>query len=339
MQKVNIGLMGFGRIGRNLLRISLNNPNIQIKTIADTADKDNLVYLLRYDSIYGKLNNKIEINKEGFTVDENQIDFFSWAEPSETKWSTQKTDFVIQGTGKPQSRTDCLKHVATGASKVILASTPTTFDEIPIYVPGAHDSSFDFSSDIISLGSNTSIAAGPVLKILDQEFGIINTFISTIHGYTNSNRLSDVVGEGFRKNRAAGENIVPRLTQSAKVIEHAIPTLKGKIASSSMNVPVPDGSTLDLTIHFNRDVSVENINSFLESATQKQLTGHIDFTKDPIVSSDVVGSHYSGIIDSLATIGAGRNKIKLLIWFDNGWGYSSQILNLIKKISDMEKYE
>ena len=339
MQKLNIGLMGFGRIGRNILRISLQEPNIQIKTIADTADKENLVYLLNYDSIYGKLNNKIEVNKDGFTIDGNQIDFFSWAEPSETQWDMQKTDFVIQGTGKPQSRTDCLKHIKSGACKVILASTPTTFEDIPIYVPGAHDSTFDFNSDIISLGSNTSIAAGPVLKILDQEFGIINAFISTIHGYSNSNRLSDVVGEGFRNNRAAGENIIPKLTQSAKVIESAIPLLKGKIASSSMNVPVPDGSTLDLTIHFSKNVSVENVNSYLELTTKKQLVGHIDFTKDPIVSSDVVGSHYSGIIDSLATIGVGGNKIKLLIWFDNGWGYSSQILNLVKKISDMEKHE
>ena len=244
---------------------------------------------------------------------------------------------MIQATGKPQSKSDCLKHINTGASKVILASTPTDFTEIPIYVPGSHD--VDLDDDVISLGSNTSIAAGPVLDILDKEFGVLNAYISTIHGYSNSNRLSDVAGEGLRRNRAAGENIIPKMTLSAKVIEHAIPRLSGKIASSSMNVPVPDGSTLDLTIHFSKEVTADEINSYLEKETEGVLAGHIGITKDPIVSSDVVGSRYSGIIDSLATIGIGKDKIKLLIWFDNGWGYASQIIDLIEKIADKDRNE
>ena len=139
--------MGFGRIGRNLLRISLDDPAIQINTIADTADKNNLLYLLKYDSIYGKLNKEIDTNKNGFTVDGHQIDFFPWANSSDTKWNNQKIDFVIQGTGKPQSKIDCMTHISNGATKVILASTPTSFDDIPIYVPGAHNSNFDFSNN------------------------------------------------------------------------------------------------------------------------------------------------------------------------------------------------
>ncbi len=329
--------MGFGRIGRNLLRIALEKPNIQITTIADTADKENLAYLLKYDSIYGTLNKEIILNDEGFSIGGNQINFFSWEEASDTDWQKENTEFVIQATGKPQSKYDCLKHINTGASKVILASTPTDFTEIPIYVPGTHD--VDLDADVISLGSNTSIAAGPVLDILDKEFGVLNAYISTIHGYSNSNRLSDVAGEGLRRNRAAGENIIPKMTLSAKVIEHAIPRLRGKIASSSMNVPVPDGSTLDLTIHFSKEVTADEINSYLEKETEGVLAGHIGITKDPIVSSDVVGSRYSGIIDSLATIGIGKDKIKLLIWFDNGWGYASQIIDLIEKIADKDRNE
>ena len=339
MKNVNIGLMGFGRIGRNLLRISLDTPNIQINTIADTADKENLAYLLKYDSIYGTLEKEIDLNNDGFTVGGQQINFFTWEEASDTKWENENVDFVIQATGKPQSKSECLEHIKTGAKKVILASTPTNFTEIPIYVPGAHDFNFDFDSKVISLGSNTSIAAGPVLKILDEEFGIFNAYISTIHGYSNSNRLSDVAGEGFRKNRAAGENIIPKMTQSAKVIEHAIPSLSDKIGSSSMNVPVPDGSTVDLTIHFKKEVNAKDVNTFLEQKSKGVLNGHIGVTKDPIVSSDVVGSQFSGIIDTLATIGVGKDKLKLLIWFDNGWGYASQIIDLIKKISDKGKYE
>ncbi len=329
--------MGFGRIGRNLLRIALEKPNIQITTIADTADKENLAYLLKYDSIYGTLKKEITLNDEGFSIGGNQINFFSWEEASDTDWQKENTEFVIQATGKPQSKYDCLKHINTGASKVILASTPTDFTEIPIYVPGTHD--VDLDADVISLGSNTSIAAGPVLDILDKEFGILNAYISTIHGYSNSNRLSDVAGEGLRRNRAAGENIIPKMTLSAKVIEHAIPRLSGKIASSSINVPVPDGSTLDLTIHFSKEVTPGDINLYLEKETQGILSSYIGITKDPIVSSDVVGSPYSGIIDSLATIGIGKDKIKLLIWFDNGWGYASQIIDLIEKIADKDRNE
>jgi len=337
VKNLNIGLMGFGRIGRNLLRIALEKPNIQITTIADTADKENLAYLLKYDSIYGTLNKEITLNDEGFSIGGNQINFFSWEEGSDTDWQKENTEFVIQATGKPQSKYDCLKHINTGASKVILASTPTDFTEIPIYVPGTHD--VDLDADVISLGSNTSIAAGPVLDILDKEFGILNAYISTIHGYSNSNRLSDVAGEGLRRNRAAGENIIPKMTLSAKVIEHAIPRLSGKIASSSINVPVPDGSTLDLTIHFSKEVTPGDINLYLEKETQGILSSYIGITKDPIVSSDVVGSPYSGIIDSLATIGIGKDKIKLLIWFDNGWGYASQIIDLIEKIADKDRNE
>ena len=331
--------MGFGRIGRNLLRIALDKPNFQINTIADTADKENLAYLLKYDSIYGTLNKEIELNNKGFSIKGNQINFFSWGDSKDTKWQKENTDFVIQATGKSQSKSDCLKHIDSGARKVILASTPTDLTEIPIYVPGAHDIVFDLGSDVISLGSNTSIAAGPVLNVLDKEFGILNAYISTVHGYSNSNRLSDVAGEGLRRNRAAGENIIPKMTQSAKVIEHAIPRLAGKIASSSINVPVPDGSTLDLTIHFSKEVTVDEINAYIEKQSKETLDGYIDVTKDPIVSSDVVGSPYSGIIDSLATIGVGKDKIKLLIWFDNGWGYASQIIDLIERISDEEKNE
>tara|TARA_B100000686_G_scaffold343311_1_gene423924 strand:+ start:241 stop:1227 length:987 start_codon:yes stop_codon:yes gene_type:complete len=328
--------MGFGRIGRNLLRISLNDPSIKIKAIADTADKENLAYLLKYDSIYGTLDKEITINKEGFQIAEDQINFFEWEKPSSTNWAKEEIDYVIQATGKSQSKKDCMEHIESGAKKVILASTPSDFNEIPIYVPGVLDNDFNFDSKVISLGSNTSIAAGPVLKTLDDKYGIKNAYISTIHGYSNSNRLSDVAGEGFRVNRAAGENIIPRMTQSAKVIQHSVPSLKNKLASSSMNVPVPDGSTLDLTIHFQKDVTVEEVNSFLEHESENLLKNHIDVTKDPIVSSDVVGSRFSGVIDSLATIGIGQNKIKLIIWFDNGWGYSSQIIDLIKKLSKKE---
>ena len=339
MQSLNIGLMGFGRIGRNLLRISLNDPSIKINAIADTADKENLAYLLKYDSIYGTLHQEVSINKEGLQVDQEQINFFDWASPNNTDWAKEGIDFVIQATGKSQSKNDCMGHIESGAKQVILASTPTDFNEIPIYVPGVLDEEFDFDSKVISLGSNTSIAAGPVLKILDDQYGIKNAYISTIHGYSNSNRLSDVAGEGFRVNRAAGENIIPRMTQSAKVIQHSIPSLKSKLASSSMNVPVPDGSTVDLTIHFENNVAVEEINSYLEHEVKNTLRNHIDITNDPIVSSDVVGSRYSGVIDSLATIGIGENKIKLIIWFDNGWGYSSQIIDLIKKISQGKSLE
>ena len=337
---MNISILGFGRIGRDLLRQTLNDDLINIVSISDIADKDNLLYLLKYDTIYGKLNAEIETTDTGFKVNGKHIVFNTWKDASESSWSELETDILIISTGRQQDVDELNAHIEKGCQRVLIASTPKSGSDIQIYVPGANDAKVDFTNNKISLGSNTANAVAPLLRILNDEFGVDRAFLTTVHGYSNSNRLADVAGEGFRLNRAAGENIIPGITKSSEVIETVLPFMKDKVASSSMTVPVPDGSTVDLTIDIQKPASSERVNQVIQEAIKNLPYNKVlDITFDPIVSSDVVGNSHSGIIDGLATMGINDTKIKVLIWFDNGWGYSARIIDTINKLSESSTHE
>lgn len=332
---MNISILGFGRIGRDLLRQTLNNDLINIVSISDIADKENLLYLLKYDTIYGKLDAEIETTDTGFKINGKNIVFNDWKDASEASWEDLETDILIVSTGRKQDLEEVNEHIAKGCKRVLIASTPKSGNDIQIYVPGANDAKVDFNNDIISLGSNTANAVAPLLKIINEKYGVERAFLTTVHGYSNSNRLADVAGEGFRLNRAAGENIIPAITKSSEVIETVLPFMKDKVASSSMTVPVPDGSTVDLTIDIKTEATSKDINQTIEEAIKHLPYNKVlDITFDPIVSSDVVGNSHSGIIDGLATMDINNNKIKILIWFDNGWGYSARIIDTITKLSE-----
>ncbi len=337
---MNISILGFGRIGRDLLRQTLNDDLINIVSISDIADKDNLLYLLKYDTIYGKLDADIETTETGFKINGKNIVFNDWKDASEASWQDLETDILIVSTGRKQDLDEVNEHIAKGCKRVLIASTPKSGSDIQIYVPGANDSKVDFNNDIISLGSNTANAVAPLLKIINEKYGVERAFLTTVHGYSNSNRLADVAGEGFRLNRAAGENIIPAITKSSEVIETVLPFMKDKVASSSMTVPVPDGSTVDLTIDIKTEATSEEINQTIKEAIRHLPYNKVlDITFDPIVSSDVVGNSHSGIIDGLATMGINNNKIKILVWFDNGWGYSARIIDTITKLSESSTNE
>ena len=337
---MNISILGFGRIGRDLLRQTLNDDLINIVSISDIADKDNLLYLLKYDTIYGKLDAEIETTDTGFKVNGKHIVFNTWKDASESSWSELETDILIISTGRQQDVDEVNAHIEKGCQRVLIASTPKSGSDIQIYVPGANDAKVDFTNNKISLGSNTANAVAPLLRILNDEFGVDRAFLTTVHGYSNSNRLADVAGEGFRLNRAAGENIIPGITKSSEVIETVLPFMKHKVASSSMTVPVPDGSTVDLTIDIQKPASSERVNQVIQEAIKNLPYNKVlDITFDPIVSSDVVGNSHSGIIDGLATMGINDTKIKVLIWFDNGWGYSARIIDTINKLSESSTHE
>ena len=337
---MNISILGFGRIGRDLLRQTLNDDLINIVSISDIADKDNLLYLLKYDTIYGKLDAEIETTDTGFKVNGKHIVFNTWKDASESSWSELETDILIISTGRQQDVDEVNAHIEKGCQRVLIASTPKSGSDIQIYVPGANDAKVDFTNNKISLGSNTANAVAPLLRILNDEFGVDRAFLTTVHAYSNSNRLADVAGEGFRLNRAAGENIIPGITKSSEVIETVLPFMKDKVASSSMTVPVPDGSTVDLTIDIQKPASSERVNQVIKEAIKNLPYNKVlDITFDPIVSSDVVGNSHSGIIDGLATMGINDTKIKVLIWFDNGWGYSARIIDTINKLSESSTHE
>ena len=337
---MNISILGFGRIGRDLLRQTLNNDLINIVSISDIADKENLLYLLKYDTIYGKLDAEIENTETGFKVNGKEILFNNWKDASEASWEDVQTDILIISTGRQQDIDEVNEHLKKGCKRVLIASTPKPGSDIQIYVPGANDSEVDFSDKKISLGSNTANAVSPLLKILNESFKVERAFLTTVHGYSNSNRLADVAGEGFRLNRAAGENIIPSITKSSEVIETVLPFMKDKVASSSMTVPVPDGSTVDLTIDISKPATADEVNEVISKAVKYLPYNKVlDITFDPIVSSDVVGNSHSGIIDGLATMEINKNKIKLLVWFDNGWGYSARIIDTINKLAESSTNE
>ena len=220
----NVSLVGFGRIGRDLFRQTLGDSDINIVSISDTADKANLIYLLKYDSIYGKLDAEIEESETGIVVNGKEILFNSWKNGDEANWDELNTDIVVLATGKPKTKEEVDKHLSKGCKKVIVASTPENFQDIQIYVPGANDEGIDLNSNAFSLGSNTANAVAPILKALDSKVGVERAFLTTVHGYSNSNRLADVAGEGFRLNRAAGENIIPSITKSSDCLLYTSPS-------------------------------------------------------------------------------------------------------------------
>ena len=278
------------------------------------------------------MNAEIHETETGIVVDGKEIIFNSWKDGDEADWVKIGTDVVVLATGKPKTKEEVDVHLSKGCKKVIVASTPENFKDIQIFVPGANDENIDFKSNVFSLGSNTANAVAPILKALNKDVGVERAFLTTVHGYSNSNRLADVAGEGFRLNRAAGENIIPSITKSSEVIVNVLPFLKNKIASSSMTVPIPDGSTVDLTIDIEKETTIEEINNLLKNYSENDLKNIIGITYDPIVSSDVVRSTFSGLIDGLATMGINNKKIKLIIWFDNGWGYAARIIDTIKRL-------
>jgi len=336
---IRVSLAGFGRIGRDVLRQTIDRDDIQIISISDTADKANLVYLLKYDSIYGRFGKEVLETENGISIDGTEILFNNWKNADESNWSSLDVDVLVLATGKSQTKEEVDLHISKGCKKVIVASTPSNLNEFPIYIPGANDENIDFNNDVISLGSNTANAVCPILFELNKAVGIERAFLTTVHGYSNSNRLADVAGEGLRLNRAAGENIIPSITKSSEVIETVLPFLKNKVASSSMTVPIPDGSTVDLTIDIEKESTIDEINNLIQEFSINSLKNIIGITYDPIVSSDVVKSSLSGLVDGLSTMSIKNKKIKLIIWFDNGWGYSARIIDTIHKLNLENKWQ
>lgn len=329
-----IGLMGFGRIGRNLFRQLADRDDMEVVAVVDRADPEALTYLLKYDSIYGRFAHDVEYTDGALRFDGRAIPFIAVETPSELDWTEYDVDIVVQALGQSRSLEYVEQHLAAGAPRVVLASTPEVPGEMPILIPGINDEVLDDAPKIIAMGSNTSQAMVPVLAALDAEFGIDNAFFTTVHAFTSGQRLADVPTKSFRTSRAAAENIIPSGTNSPEIITQILPQLEGKIAAMALNVPVPDGSTVDMVVRLSRPSSKEGVNAALEAAASG-ATG-IDYTEDPIVSSDVRGSTASGIVDGLATMAMDGDLVKVVTWFDNGWGYTARMIEAIEEITQHE---
>ena len=334
MSATKIGLMGFGRIGRSVFRLVRDNPALNIGAIVDTAPIESLAYLLKYDSIYGRYAESIETQDDAMYVDGDRIPFLDAREPGEVPWGELGIDIVIQATGSYRSMEWCQKHLDAGAKKVILASTPDVLGDVPILLCGVNDEVLTADVDVIALGSNTSNAVAPILEILDNAFGVKRAFMTTVHAMTNSQRLADVPSEGFRQSRAAGENIIPAQTNSAEIIASVMPRFSGKLTSRALNVPVADGSTIDLVVETERPTTIEAINAAVRSASEGSVSHIVEYVDDPIVSSDVRNSPHSAIFDSLATMVLSETMAKTITWFNNGWGYSARLVEVAERLAN-----
>jgi glyceraldehyde 3-phosphate dehydrogenase len=333
MSTVSIGLMGFGRIGRNVFRLAHGHPHLEVAAIADVADPAGLTYLLKYDSIYGRFPAPVELADGSLFLDGRRIPFTNAKEPGEIDWAGYGVDIVVQATGSYRTREMCERHLAAGAKKVILASTPDSLGDIPILLRGINDAALDDTVDVISLGSNTSNAVAPILKVLDSAFGLERAFFTTVHAMTNSQRLADVPSAGFRQSRAAGENIIPGVTNSAEILASVMPEFADKLKGVALNVPVADGSTVDLVAEVKTAATTAAVNAAVKSATEGSYAGIIEYVDDPIVSSDVRASTQSGVFDSLATMVMGDTLVKTITWFNNGWGYTARLVEVAEMMA------
>jgi glyceraldehyde 3-phosphate dehydrogenase len=332
-----IGLMGFGRIGRNLFRILYQSEDIKLAAISDIADHKALEYLLRFDTILGPFPDEVSIQEGNLYVVGRQIPMLSEKEPGDVPWGDLGVDTVIEATAQNRTREDFEKHLAQGAKRVILCVPQKTPPDITI-VMGVNDDQLKPEHRIVSNGSCTAHCAAPVIKILHEAFGIQRAFLSTVHAYTNQQRLADVPSEDKRRGRAAAENIIPQETNATQVVTELIPDLAGRLSGASMNVPVPNGSVVDLVCWHEKPVTELAINEVIRTAAASDhWRGILNFEDDPIVSSDIIHSTYSSTFDSLATMVQKENVSKTLSWYDNGWGYAHRVVDLIRKFMEINK--
>jgi glyceraldehyde 3-phosphate dehydrogenase len=322
-----IGINGFGRIGRNFFRAAMANPGIEIVGINDLTDNATLAHLLKYDSILGRLGVDVTYTDDTITVGGRTIRVFAERDPAALPWASVGAEIVIESTGIFTKAADAQKHISAGAKKVII-SAPATDEDITIVMGVNHEKYDGAKHNIISNASCTTNCLAPMAKVLNDQFGIVRGLMTTVHAYTNDQVILDFPHKDLRRARGAATNIIPTSTGAAKAISLVLPELKGKLDGYALRVPVPTGSVVDLTVELSREVSASDINSALKAAAAGPLKGIMSYTEDPIVSSDIVTDPHSCIVDSGLTKVIGSTA-KVVGWYDNEWGYSSRLVDLI----------
>lgn len=329
---LKVAINGFGRIGRNFFRTSMDQNEFEIVAINDITSTETLAHLLKYDSVFGRFGKEIEVKQNTMVVDGKEINTYAERDPANLPWKELGIDVVIEATGFFRKRDDASKHLSAGAKKVII-SAPATDPDITI-VLGVNDGDYDNNKhNIISNASCTTNCVAPAAKILHDNFGIIKGNMTTIHSYTNDQRILDLPHKDLRRARAAGLNIIPTTTGAAKAIGLVIPELDGKIAGSSLRVPTPDGSLVDLVVNVEKSTTVDEIRKLFKEAAARDMKGILEYTDDPLVSTDIIGNPNSSIIDGQFITVIDGDMIKILTWYDNEWGYSTRLRDLIIKIA------
>jgi glyceraldehyde 3-phosphate dehydrogenase len=327
------GINGFGRIGRNVFRAAhARGADIEWVGVNDITDNETLAHLLKYDSILGRFPGGVEATEEGLVIDGKELRVFSERDPAALPWSDVGADVVIESTGLFTKREDAAKHLEAGAKKVII-SAPATEPDFTV-VLGVNDDAYDPDEHhVISNASCTTNCLAPVAKVLHDALGIEHGVMTTIHAYTADQNLQDAPHKDLRRARAAAMNLVPTSTGAAKAIGLVVPELNGKLNGTAMRAPVIDGSVVDLVVRVGRPTSVEEVNSiFEEKADSGSLEGILQYTDDPIVSTDIVTNPYSSIFDSGLTMVVDERMVKVIAWYDNEWGYSNRVVDLAQRV-------
>jgi len=325
--KTRVAINGFGRIGRNLFRLLLDHPSIEVVAINDIADNATMAHLLKYDSIHGVLKETCSSNETEILVNEKPYLFFHEKNIANLNWGALNIDVVVEATGKYKTFEEINEHIIVGAKKVIL-SAPSEVDSIKTVVLGVNESILDGTETIISNASCTTNNAAPMVKIISELCGIEQAYITTVHSYTTDQSLHDQPHKDLRRARGASQSIVPTTTGAAKALTKIFPEFEGKIGGSGIRVPVPDGSLTDITCYVKRQVSIAEINAAFQKASETSLKGILAYTTDPIVSVDIIGNPNSCLFDAQLTSVIGK-MVKVVGWYDNEIGYSSRIIDLI----------
>jgi glyceraldehyde 3-phosphate dehydrogenase len=325
---ITIGLMGFGRIGRNLFRILHDRSDARIGVISDIADPEALTYLLRYDTILGRFPDLVTYKGGYLYTVGKEIPFVQGRDPGDVDWARYGVDYVVEATGRDRPRSAIQKHLEAGARRVLLCVPPSDEPDRSI-VYGVNHDSLQPDDRMISNASCTAHSAAPILRVLHDVFGLERAHLSVVHAYSSVQRLADVPADELRLSRAAAENIVPADTNAGHVLDEILPDLAGRISASALRVPVANGSIVDMTLWFENDMSADRINEVMRTAAAGPYRRILEYATDPIVSSDVVSSPHSSIYDSLATMSLGTRQAKVITWFDNSWGYTHRLLDLI----------
>jgi len=328
---VKVGINGFGRIGRLVYRAAMGNLNLDIVAVNDITDAKTLAHLLKYDSVHGVLESEVKAEGNFIVVDGKKMEVFAEKDPSSLPWKKLGVELVVESTGKFRSADDAKKHLDAGAKKVLI-SAPAKGSGGPVLniVLGVNQDKYDPSAQVFTIGSCTTNCLAPIAKVLNDNFGIVRGFMTTVHAYTADQRLLDAPHKDLRRARAAAAAIIPTTTGAAKALSLILPELAGKLDGVALRVPVTTGSIVDLTCELSKDVAVQDINNAMKEAASGKMKGILQYTEDPIVSTDVIHNPHSSIFDALSTMVMGKNLAKVFSWYDNEWGFSVRMVEMLE---------
>jgi glyceraldehyde 3-phosphate dehydrogenase len=328
---VNIGINGFGRIGRCFFRAS-RKADVNVVAVNDVTDAKTLAHLLKYDSVFGKYEGTVQSESGGLLIDGKKIAVLAERDPGQIQWSEHDVDLVVESTGLFTNREAAQKHLNGGAQKVLI-SAPSKDPDITI-VPGVNLDKYDAKThNIVSLASCTTNCVTPVAKVLHDSCTIRHGFMTTAHAYTNDQRIQDLPHHDLRRARAAALSIIPTSTGAAVATTRVLPELKGKLHGLALRVPVPDGSIVDLVVEVERDVSVDSVNEAFRDAAAQSMRSILEYSDEPLVSCDIIGNPHSAVFDSLSTMVLEKRLVKVLAWYDNEWGYSNRLVDMVQTMS------